>query len=80
MGKLIEFDSGPHIVRGPKHTHGDLYLNAKSKPIIHVHSIGVFQSIKCVEWYQRRGEPVPEGTPTWDECQAEWDRQKEPTQ
>lgn len=75
MSKKIEFPKSP-VRTGPRHKHGNLYLDGNAKCIVTSRDLGAFMSIKCVEWYERKGEPVPEGTPTYDECEAEYERQK----
>jgi hypothetical protein len=70
----IKFPDRADVRIGPPHKGGNLYLNSSAKVQVHCPSIGVAHSIKCVEYFEQKGEPVPKGTPTVAQVEAEWRR------
>ena len=52
--------------------NGHGYLDPSRKCRVTSGSLGVFESVKCVEYFKGKGEKVPAGTPTYAAMEKEW--------
>lgn len=52
-------------------------LDGKAKVRVTSESLGVWESQKCIEYYERLGTKPPPGTPSFKAMQHEWKKRKE---
>jgi len=54
-----------------KYPHRPGMLNGKRKVRSTMESMGVYHGVKCREYYQNKGIPTPNGTPTFEAMKKE---------